>query len=394
MYKGKNNSGIVKLFILNMLFVLFFTSCNDELSVEIPLAKTTMLVYMVADNTLSGEVGNNMNSIMAGVENNTLDGNVLVYTDQSGSVPQLINIVKKKDGTVVKNIVKTYEEQNSVNPSVMASVFKDMINKYPAESYGLVLWSHGYGWLQGGNNTKTVSTRWFGQDENNKMDISDLVMALQEGPYFRYILFDACFMGNAETAYALRNCTDYLIASPTEVLSGGFPYSDIIPYLMSGNESDYVKIASLYYNYYNEQTGYYRSASVGVTKCNELEALAAEINKLITAHATALNTFNASSVQYLESYIPHLFYDLGNFVENFSTEAERASFEQQLSKTVVYSACTPDVLSVSSSGTHFIPVNHFSGLSTYIPGSNNLAANASYHTMEWYTAAGWNKTAW
>ncbi len=394
MHKKKNNIGIVSLLILNLLFALLLSSCNEESSVEIPLAKTTVLVYMVADNSLSGVVDDNINGIMLGVKDNQVDGNVLVYVDQSGNVPQLIKIEKKNDGTVEKNIVKNYNEQNSVSPEVMASVLKDMINRFPAENYGLVLWSHGYGWLPGTNKTKTISTRWFGQDENNYMDIPDLVMALQKGPHFRYILFDACFMGSVETAYALKNCTDYLIASPTEVLSAGFPYSDIIPYLMGSNESDYVKAASLYYDYYIEQTGYYRSASIGVTKCNQLEALAAETNKLITTHATALNTFNASSVQYLESYSPHLFYDLGHFVENFTTETERTSFEKQLGKTVLYSVCTPNILSVSGSGSHFIPVNHFSGLSIYIPGSYNLTTNAFYHTTEWYITAGWNKTIW
>jgi Clostripain family len=394
MQKKKINTGMLKQLILCLFFASLLASCNEDSSVEITPAKISVLVYMVADNSLSGEVDDNINSIMAGMKNNQVGGNVLVYADQSGSVPQLINIEKKSNGTVVKNVVKTYEEQNSVYPSVMASVVNDVVRCFPAESYGLVLWSHGYGWLPGKNNTKTVSTRWFGQDGNNNMNIPDLVTALQEGPHFRYILFDACFMSSVETAYELRNCADYLIASPSEVLSGGFPYSDIIPYLTGSNERDYKEIASLYYDYYNKQNGYSRSASVGVTKCNQLEALAAETNKLITAHAAALSTFNASSVQQMESYSPHLFYDFGHFIESFTTETERAAFEEQLGKTVVYSVCTPDILSVNSNGCYTIPVTHFSGLNTYIPGNNNMAVNASYHTMEWYITAGWNKTVW
>jgi hypothetical protein len=389
------NIKIVKRIILSLILMSLLTACcNEEQAVEPLPAKITVLVYMVADNSLSGEVEQNIESIMCGIKNNTVSGNVVIYVDQLGNVPQLIQLQKKSNGTVVKNTVKTYSEQNSVYPTVMASVFNDMVQYFPAKNYGLVLWSHGYGWLPGANNTKTVSTRWFGQDVNNYMSMPDLVTALKMGPHFNYILFDACFMGGVETAYALRNSTDYLIASPAEVLADGFPYSDIIPYLMGNNESDYVKTASLYYEHYNKENGYTRSAAVGVTKCSQLDTLAALTKKLIVAHATELNAFKASSVQYLESYSPHLFYDFGHFIESFTSQTERSAFEDQLDKTILYKACTPNILSVNSSVSHYIPIAHFSGLNTYIPTSDTMTNNASYHDMEWYAAAGWNSTEW
>jgi len=385
--------------IKNIVFILILfasvTACRKVNNEFVDPGKT-VLVYMIADNSLSGNVEANIDSLMAGVARNTVKGTLLIYLDNAGSAPQLMHLVKGKNGIVTKQIIKTYLQQNSVSPTIMSSVFADMSIHFPSLSYGLVLWSHGYGWIPGAGNLKTApTTRWFGQDGSNYMDIPDLATALSAGPHFSYILFDACFMSGVETAYALRKYTDYLIASPTEVLADGFPYGDIIPSLFGSSESDYIKTASTFYDHYNIMDGYNRSASVACIKCSEMENLATETNKLISIHITELNTFSATNVQYMESYSPHLFYDFGHFVEGFTTAEERSSFEQQLNKTLVYKACTPNIVSVRSSGYYeFIPVGHYSGLNTYIPQIANKARNTAYHLMEWYTACGWNKTSW
>jgi hypothetical protein len=202
-------------------------------------------------------------------------------------------------------------------------------------------------------------------------------------------------MGGVETAYALRNYTDYLIASPTEVLSDGFPYSEMVPYMVGGTRSDYIKMASLYYAHYQALTGYSRSATVGCIKCSELDGLAWQTKALISAHTAALDSFDVSTVQDFEAYAPHLFYDFGNFVENFTTALQRNDFELQLAKVVVYKACTDSILSVDGNGvSHYLPVVHFSGLNTYIPSNVTATRNAPYQTLAWYTAVGWSSTKW
>jgi hypothetical protein len=390
-------------FFFFLFLLLSLSACHkDDDTIETFQGKT-VLVYMVADNSLSSEADDNIDSIEAGLGRNTINGNLLVYVDNYNGNPRLIHIVKSGNGTVTQQTVKTYSEQNSVSPTVMSSVLKDVTNCFPSTSYGLVLWSHGYGWLPATSSSKavtatsarTVSLRWFGLDGTNEMNISDLVTALNAGPHFDYILFDACFMGGVETAYALRGCADYLIASPTEVLSDGFPYSEIVPYMVGSTRSDYIKMASLYYDHYSTMTGYNRSAAVGCIKCSELDGLASETKALISTHTAELDSFDVSTVQYLEAYTPHLFYDFGNFVENFTTEQQRYYFEQQLSKTIIYKACTDSILSVDGSGfSHYLPIVHFSGLNTYIPSTLTATRNASYQTLAWYTAAGWDRTKW
>jgi len=383
------------LLILLAMSALFACINNDD-----PVATyagKTVIVYMVADNNLSSYVEANIDSMAAGMKRSNVGSNLLIYVDKSDNIPQLIRIVKDVDGTVKKYVIKNYLEQNSLLPTVMASVISEAANRFPSQSYGLVLWSHGYGWLPGGGNTKNIPTRWFGQDGSNNMDIPDLVTALNAGPHFDYILFDACFMGGVETSYALRNNADYIIASPAEVMGDGFPYSELMPSLFGTTEADYIKAATLYYEHYNTlpaSGSSYPSATVGCIKTSELSVLANQTAALITAHAAELNTFNASKVQHLEGYSPHLFYDFGDFIRLFATDNERTAFNEQLEKCVVYKACTPVILSATYYGNQLITISSFSGLNTYIPRSGLPIQNTTYHSTEWYATVGWSKTRW
>lgn len=49
----------------------------------------------------------------------------------------------------MENTVKTYENRNSVGVAETLEVFDDVFknDEYRAESYGLIYWSHGDGWI-------------------------------------------------------------------------------------------------------------------------------------------------------------------------------------------------------------------------------------------------------
>lgn len=382
---------------LNFLITLLaFTSCiRDDAEPEpVPAAKT-VLVYMVADNNLSSEAGANLDSLLSGVARDGAEGNLLVYLDRSGDDPVLLRLSQNPDNTAGCVTVRTYSEQNSVSPSVMASVLADMTTLYPAQSYGLVLWSHGYGWLPGPGNTKAVTTRWFGQDGSSYMDLDELADVLATAPKFDYILFDACFMGGVETAYALREYANYLIASPAEVFSDGFPYSRLLPYLFGCSESRFIGLASTYYNWYNGRSGLVRSAAVGCVNCSEMENLAAATRELLGVSLDALNGFDASAVQPLDSYSPHLFYDFAHFAQSLASAAPYTAFTEQLEKTVVYSACTPSITMINGQGgvTRVTPVS-FGGIGCFIPQQSTTGYNLSFQSSGWYSASGWNLTGW
>lgn len=72
-----------------------------------------------------------------------------------------------------------------------------------------------------------VTTRFIGGTyPETQIETTDLADAMADaGFHTEYILFDACYMSSVEVAYELKDVTHYLIASPTEVLSYGFPTS-------------------------------------------------------------------------------------------------------------------------------------------------------------------------
>ena len=391
---------ILPLPLLNKLIyplavLLLLVSCERDDDPAVILPAKTVLVYMVADNNLSSDAETNLDSLLAGVARYGTDGNLLVYLDNAQGLPQLFRFSRSSPGMASSETVKTYAEQNSVSPTVMASVLANMTTLYPAQSYGLVLWSHGYGWLPGPGNTKTIATRWFGQDGANYMDIADLAEALATAPKFDYILFDACFMAGVEVACELRDYADYLVASPAEVLAQGFPYSMLTPYLFGSGETNSIQLASTYFNWYNGQTGKLRSAAVSCVKLSEMENLATATRALFSVSLPALNAFDASQVQYLDSYSPHLFYDFAHFTSTFAATPEYAGLATQLERTVIYYACTPAITTVNAQGSVSLitPVS-FGGIGCYIPQQENASRNSSFQLSAWYTAAGWEFSNW
>ncbi|MEI6055106.1 MAG: clostripain-related cysteine peptidase [Lentisphaerota bacterium] len=103
------------------------------------------------------------------------------------------------------------------------------IKEYPAKKYALFLWSHGAGPIGG-----------FGADQLKpesavkSISISDMQESLQsalKGKKFELIAFVACLMGNFETAYKLKDCGKYMVAS--EELEFGDCFEGIIDGLRS-----------------------------------------------------------------------------------------------------------------------------------------------------------------
>ena len=114
------------------------------------------------------------------------------------------------------------EPQRSMgDPETLSSFLNFAVARYPAESYGLILWDHGAGPMIG-----------FGVDEMHKPDIltlPELQASLKQSPFqgeqrLEWLAFDACLMASVEVASLMVPYARYMIASE-EVLPGdGFSY--------------------------------------------------------------------------------------------------------------------------------------------------------------------------
>ena len=152
---------------LFMCLLVGLSACHDDNNEPAPLSGSrTVLVYMVAQNTLSKFAPVDLDEMKEGIKNvDVTRNNLLVYIDDS-STPRLIRLGKDKKGRVIEETVATYKDQNSLDVSIMKEILRTAFNKYPAESYGITFWSHGEGWVP-----SPATTRWFGQDGNSYMNI-------------------------------------------------------------------------------------------------------------------------------------------------------------------------------------------------------------------------------
>ena len=87
-----------------------------------------------------------------------------------------------------------------------------------------------------------------------------------------FILFDACLMSSIECMYQLKDKTNMIIASPTDILAYGFPYEYIIPTISKPN-INYTEIGRNYMNFYNKKSGILNSGCITIIEIKQVEKL-------------------------------------------------------------------------------------------------------------------------
>ena len=247
-----------------------------------------------------------------------------------------------------------------------------------------------------------VTTRFIGGTyPETQIETTDLADAMADaGLHTEYILFDACYMSSVEVAYELKDVTHYLIASPTEVISYGFPYITMGKHLLG--TPNYKGIADSFISFYSSY--YLPYGTVAVTDCTQLDALAAIAQQINAAaeeptnaasakqiNAAAEGKFNTATsgknapngVQIMDGYSPTLFYDLGHLMslKNAGTVLT-AAFAEQLDKTVPYKGHTDQYFTALKDAP--VDIKHYSGLNTSQGSLNRMADKIS--ETAWYKA--------
>lgn len=395
-------------------FLFLFTACEQENEAVPPVeGSRTVLVYIVADNNGLEENYNNQDFASQDIQE-MLEGmksvdtsiyNLVVYLDDN-KAPVLYRMSKDKKGNVSKEIIKEYGEQVSTDPSVMTEVLQSAFRVCPADSYGLVYWSHAEGWIPYPLKSKSqVSTRWVGQDKGDgdkRMNISDLLTVLDAAPHFDFIMFDACFMMSVEVAYELRNYTDYYMGSPTENPGPGAPYDKIVPKMFVSNAA--VNMATEYFNYYNSKynggigianNNWTGGTSITVLKTSELENLAA-ITKQVLPDVTADNVVLRQKAfdydkrsTYSESYVGY--HDMQMMMQELTDDASYAIWKQAFESAMVYWNTTDKNYSMFA---QMFSMEGANGVTHYIPVTLASAATAAYRSTAWYKDAGFSKIGW
>lgn len=370
----------IRYILLSLLSLLLFTACEkDEPAAH---SSRTVLVYMAGNNNgLSGFIENNIKKMVEGANGNLNGGSLLVYVAQNGSTPELIQI-KQVGNEIQKISVRTYEGQNSATTETLKDVLNTVVSEFPADDYGLILWSHATAWIPSDYDNYLRS---FGQDGTSYIEINDLASAL-DNYHFSFLAFDACYMSSVEVAYALRNCTDYFIGSPTEIIATGFPYDNIIQPMFTP-QPDVVKIGSEFYDYYKSEPYGSPYGTISVLKTAELDKLAAASQAIFKGKTDAeLFAVPAKELQLMEylTFNYHALYDMDDYVKQLATADQYSALQQAMDKAIIYKAATP--MSYYSAPGKAVDIDKFSGLSIYVPQEALPKLNEWYKDLAWYKA--------
>ncbi len=375
-----------------LLFPVFFVACADDPDPDEPIAADrTVLAYMAGNNNLSQYLSSDIDAMCQGMQG--IGGHLIIYFASTDGNPKLYEV--GSDGS--RQLIKTYEGQNSMDPATLREVVNEVFEMYPANSYGLVLSSHGEGWLPAPSTLKSrmqleqrhpnaLLTKWFGQDGSTYMNITDLASSLPTGRKLDFLLFDACFMSSIEALYDLRNNAKTIIASPTEVMANGFPYEEIVP-LIFATTLDVTKIAQVFVDSYRGVQ--YPSASVAVVNTAELEALASTVKDLMAAHPEP-QSLDLSTLQAFELKTAHTYFDLDNYMERLSggKDLYYQAFQEQLNQVVEYVNYTSEIYSAFGPSPGMFPLNRCCGISVFIPQSVP-GYTSQYVNTAWAQAIGY-----
>ena len=380
---------------LYLIILLTAFSCSKDPLPDPPInisEKRTLLVYIALNNSLSGEIQDIHNALKEGWNSKTMGSLVILTHSRGDDSPMLIKFREHKNETVADTL-KWYTGMSSASPELISQVIADTKEIAPSESYGMLLFSHASGWLparayidpiewetQASRRSSMITTYSIFEDNKQEMEFADFAKAIPDG-MFKFIASEMCFMSSVETAYALRNKTDYLLAAAPEVLSPGF--TPIYPTqlgLLYKEEPDLKGFGQSFFDYFNGQQGLSQSAAISLIRTSEMEALAELTHRISLPSLTQEQIDNIQEYDgnYRNTSWPHLFFDFEDYMSQNATPQQLEELKEQLSKTVIFKRNTSKLI--------YIQIRKHSGLSVYIPQASMPKLNEAYMETDWWKA--------
>ncbi len=381
------------------LSAFVFMSCSDDdegSGKSNKQTEETVFMYMPWSGDIYSYFLENIEAFETAIKNNNgLGGKrFMLFISTNASNAYLIEITYNK-GICVRDTLKNYSFSSAefTTSSGITSILGDMMAAAPAKGYSMIIGCHGMGWIptsaSGVNsynkkvrqqNANVQQTRFFGHSSDSKYqtDITTLADGIKSaGIKMEYILFDDCYMSNIETAYDLREVTNYLIASTCEIMIEGMPYATIGKSLL---EHDYKAVCQGFYAFYS--TFSTPCGTIGVTDCSETEEMAYLMKSINSLYPEGLSS--TSDIQTLDGYSPTIFFDFGDYVTHLCEDQSLlAAFNEELNRLVPYKANTSTYYSVYTAKQKTI--NTFSGLTVSDPSLNSSIKTVKTET-NWYKA--------
>ena len=406
------------LFICSISLALTFTGCSEEAFDTDSVNKQTILVLYPwtgskSSTGLLGYLQNNIDSICDGIidRKGLNNSRVLVFLSNKYNHSTLYDLQYNATTKSVDRVpLKEYEGTSYASAEGIADIMNEVKTKASALNYALIVGVHGCGWtyasdwsrypyyarpsvtrpsdnnfsgIQFGPDPNAPLTRFFGSVSlaENAMDISTLAEGIREsGLKMQYILFDACYMSNIETAYELKDVTNYMIASGSEIMAAGLPYRSMWSYLNSPTPN-YSGIVSTSVNFYKNNSSA-PFCNLAAIDCRQVEKLAS-VMKDINAEYQLSASVSLDSIQHLDGFRPNLFYDLETYVDSLRPSGYLLDqFKSQLKLTIKASDHTDEAYTCIYSSDSF-KIKNYCGITVSDPSQHSVAIKGREKTGWW-----------
>ena len=406
------------LFICMISLAMTFTGCSEEAFDTDSVNKQTILVFYpwTGDKSRTGLLGdlqNNIDSICDGIidRKGLNNSRVLVFLSDKYNHSTLYDLQYNATTKSVDRVpLKEYEGASYASAEGIADILNEVKTKASALNYALIVGAHGCGWtyasdwskypdyarpsvtrprdnnfsgIQFGPDPNAPLTRFFGSVSlaENAMEISTLAEGIREsGLKMQYILFDACYMSNIETAYELKDVTNYMIASGSEIMAAGLPYRSMWSYLNSPTPN-YSGIVSTSVNFYKNNSSA-PFCNLAAIDCRQVEKLAG-VMKDINAENQLLASVSLDSIQHLDGFRPNLFYDLETYVDSLHPSGYLLDqFKNQLKLTIKASDHTDEAYTYIFS-PDYIKIKNYCGITISDPSQHSVAIKGREKTGWW-----------
>lgn len=379
---------------------------------EEPETDQTVLFYLSGQSLLRYFRDTNVAEIRQVIGGGTTlyNSRVLVFIQPTAQESLLIEYAYDSEKQeCCADTLRRYSGVRSIRKEDIVRIFDDMREEAPADRYGLVMGSHGGGWVPAeyrdltrnetdsdediwsaaplgrrvgvdwlGRLADADDTRWFGEDNYETTDIETWSEAFAEAAVdWEYVIFDACFMSNIETLYELRHAARYIVGSPCEIMGRGMPYATMLADLFvdEGRSYDLEAFCRHFFDYYSTTTSTRQSGCIALAVCSELDELALRM-KEVNGHLRT--DADLSDLQIYEGLSRPLFFDLGQYVETVCTDETAAErFRTQFDLTFPESCRLHTPSFYSGYNGRMNEIRSYSGVTTSTPSTKFPTAHAA-----------------
>ena len=401
--------------------LLVALACEKEPQKPKPLSNgdNVFLLYSMGFTNIDGYLNNDINDIMKSyIPGQSEKDNILLIFSQNvedrtnrpwtPSEANLYEISKDAKGKIHKKLMLSLPSTAvAASAEVLEQVLGFVREQYPGKNYGMLMSSHGAGWVSMDyvlNTTKyennykpaddeefsmkkSIGDHYDGKTHSSEIDIRDLAEAIPMK--LDYLIFDACFMGGVEVAFELKDKVDKVIFSQCEIAGEGMDYENMVSLLLKGPKPDLQGFCESFYRLYEHDTTY--GCTLSMVDLRQMGFLASVCRYLNGKYSISDETISVTVPQKYfrsKSYMGAdygYFYDLHSLYRHTGASDEDLNLLQDiLDGCIICKYATPKFM-FNYGG---FETREYSGLSMYLPLHERLCLNDYYKSLKWNQATG------